>query len=505
VTVASRPSSVTSARPLLAESNGPADGRGRVQGRVRHRVHLGVALVWAVAAFLVVAAAVRARDGHATLDLALFEQAVWNASRGHAPSSTIVGGNVLGDHFAPGLLLFAPWYALVASPIWFFAAQGAAAAGAVTGLVRRIRPQVGTGIAALFGVAVMASPPVASALLDDFHPIVVAAPFALLAIWAGGRGAWGRAAAWGVLAALFRVEVGAAVAVALLLAPTASGIRAHARRAGRWVAVASLGVYVAGALVIESRLGSVDHWSPHYGHLGSGPLAALLDPVTVLRALVSVETVVRMLPWFAATGLLAFHRPRHVLPSLAIGLPVVLSRWPGTAVWSLHYGILPALLLLPAVVAVIREHADARRMGIRAALVATAFATAFGPLSPVRLDAFRAHARSGVADALAGGDELARATHGIPGDAVVSALGGATALLAERPAVYLWPYPFRDSPAEILPPPLGPRADAARAATVEYVVIPVADVWMLPSGFDEVLRTDRFVQLRRSDGPAAAH
>src|SRR5207248_7891163 len=109
----------------------------------RARVDLALVPVWAVAAVLVVAAAVRARDGHATVDLALFEQAVWNASHLRAPSSTIVGGSVLGDHFAPGLLLFAPLYAVVASPIWFFVAQGAAAAGAVTGLVRRVRSSAG--------------------------------------------------------------------------------------------------------------------------------------------------------------------------------------------------------------------------------------------------------------------------------------------------------------------------------------------------------------------------
>jgi hypothetical protein len=97
---------------------------------------------------------------------------------------------------------------------------------------------------------------------------------------------------------------------------------------------------------------------------------------------------------------------------------------------------------------------------------------------------------------------LARATSGIPSGAVVSGLGGATAILAERAGVYLWPYPFRDSPAAILPPPLGPRADPAIAATVEYVVIPATDEWMLPAGFVEVLRTERFVQLRRAGIPA---
>ncbi len=455
----SPPSVPLSAPPSAAPSAAERPARAE---RRRPRVDPAVVVTWATAALLVVASAVRARDGHATLDLAMFEQAVWNASPGHAPTSTIIGANILGDHFAPGLLLFAPLYAVAATPLWFFAAQGAAAAAAVTGLVRRIRPHTGAVTAALFGLALMASPPVASALLDDFHPIVVSAPFALLAVFAGERGQWRRAAAWGVLAALFRVEVGAAVAVALLITPVASAASGRSAKVRRWSAVAPIACYLVVALALESRLSSVDHWAPHYGYLGAGPLAALAHPVRILRALVSVETAVRMFPWFAATGFVALRRPRLVLPALVIGSPVVLSSWRGTAVWSLHYGILPAVLLIPAVVAVIRERDDGRALATRAAVIAIAFAVAFGPLSPVRLD-IRAHARSGVADALAGGDELARATRGIPGDAVVSALGGATALLAERPAVYLWPYPFLDSPAGILPPPLGPTADPARA------------------------------------------
>lgn len=88
---------------------------------------------WSLAALVAGAAAAYAlvglfRHWHfgTSYDLAIFDQAVWHLSRFETPASTLSGhANILGDHFSPILVLFAPFYWVAPRPETLIIAQAA--------------------------------------------------------------------------------------------------------------------------------------------------------------------------------------------------------------------------------------------------------------------------------------------------------------------------------------------------------------------------------------------
>src|SRR6266550_4813933 len=79
------------------------------------------------AVLLTVTAILRWVFGRASIDLVVFDQGLWAASRGMKPLSSVIGETLLEDHFGPAILSFAGLYRIVATPIWLLVAQGVAA------------------------------------------------------------------------------------------------------------------------------------------------------------------------------------------------------------------------------------------------------------------------------------------------------------------------------------------------------------------------------------------
>src|SRR5918996_1314330 len=231
---------------------------------------------WAVLSVALLAASIfRFWNGHATIDLAIFDQGLWSASRGLGLHSSLIGESLLEDHFSPGLLLFVPLYLLKPSPIWLLVAQSAAVLAAVLGLVARLNP-TGRWSAALVGASILVSPPIAYALLFDFHSAVLAAPLALWALWAlDDKKPWS-AGLLGLVAVVFRIEIGVAVLVGFLVIP--------GRLRPRLNPALVLAAYLAIAVALDARLGDISSWAVHYSHLGSSPANALAHPLRVVEA-----------------------------------------------------------------------------------------------------------------------------------------------------------------------------------------------------------------------------
>src|SRR5438034_11678389 len=61
-----------------------------------------------------------------TMDLAVFDQAIWKLAHFRAPQVTTIGWNAFADHLSPVLVLFVPLYWLASTPVWLFAAQAVA-------------------------------------------------------------------------------------------------------------------------------------------------------------------------------------------------------------------------------------------------------------------------------------------------------------------------------------------------------------------------------------------
>ena len=81
-------------------------------------------------------------------DLGIFYQAVWHLSRFRAPASSISGfSNILGDHFYPIIVCFAPLYWLRSGPETLIVAQSVLLAGSIVPVYLHLRTNVAKGTA----------------------------------------------------------------------------------------------------------------------------------------------------------------------------------------------------------------------------------------------------------------------------------------------------------------------------------------------------------------------
>jgi uncharacterized membrane protein len=125
-------------------------------------------------------------------DLGNMDQAVWNTLHGHPFRMTNRGLDTLGPptrlsiHVEPILLLIAPLYLIHSGPETLLVLQTVAlAAGAIPLFLLGLRhlpslPLVAATLACLYVI----SPEVIGSALWDFHPVALATPLLLLALWA---------------------------------------------------------------------------------------------------------------------------------------------------------------------------------------------------------------------------------------------------------------------------------------------------------------------------------
>lgn len=443
------------------------------------------ALLALTAAFITATSIVAWRNGLAGIDLAIFDQGLWTASRDLRRSASIIRETLFEDHFAPGMLLFTPLYRLVATPIWLLLAQGIAAYAAVRLIYERLRPALGERTSAWIGCALLVSPPVAYALLWDVHFVVLAVPFALAALFAieDGRPRW--ALLLGLAAAAFRIEVGFAVLAAFAVLPGA--------RRDRIRPAAVLLAYLLIAEYFEQKLGHSIFWPMHYAHLGASPFEALTHPHRVIGTLFSGRALAKALPWVATSAFIALRRPRLAVPALVVALPVLLSHWGGTDSFTFQYGYAPTLLLAPAWISVLRRHPDLAKRVVGASLV---LALLLGPVFPALA---YAPARWSRAASLWKPDRSARClVRGIPAAVGVSVTDGPLTLLAERQDAYLWPFPFEPARSNTLPGPQHRQPVPELAQRVDYLIVFRSDLARVPQGFVEDGSGPDLVRFRRT-------
>src|SRR5882762_5948462 len=113
------PASAEPARP------DPGPGPGRPPLLRLDRWSLAVAAGLAIAVFAL-SWYRHATFRSSTLDLAVFDQAIWKLAHFQAPQVTTIGWNAFADHLSPVLFLFVPLYWIASTPLWLFAAQGVA-------------------------------------------------------------------------------------------------------------------------------------------------------------------------------------------------------------------------------------------------------------------------------------------------------------------------------------------------------------------------------------------
>ena len=302
-------------------------------------------------------------------DLGNMVQAVWSTAHGHVLQVTNLHGaqvSRLGAHVDPILVVFAPLWWLWPSPSLLLTAQAIAVAAGALPLYWLADKHTGSERAALgLSLSYLLFPAAEWMTLNEFHPVALACPLLLFAIWYLDEDRLGPFAALALLALLTREEIGLVVAGlgiwyalarrrwAVGGAIAAAGIGAtvlaidvvipHFRQGaassffGRYDAVGgSAGGIARKAFTDPGKLLSVafDHRGAHY-------LLDLLLPIIVL-ALLAPLLLVALLPELALNLLssvdaqksIHFHYVAGEIPILfaaaAIGLGR-LGRWAGTA------------------------------------------------------------------------------------------------------------------------------------------------------------------------------
>jgi uncharacterized membrane protein len=440
-------------------------------------------VIAAPAILLFITCVLRWVNGRASIDVVVYDQGLWALSRGFKPFSSVIQETLLEDHFGPGILGFGLLYRLVATPIWLFLAQAGAAWWSVRLIARRMAPSVGDLRAAIVGGALLLSPPVAYALLFDFHSVTLAVPFALVAMFALEDGQPRRALLFGFMAALFRVEIGMAVVVAFAVWP-------GPRRNRLWTGLTLAG-YLLVALHFEKALGHDSYWPIHFGYLGSSPSAALMHPMRLVRAFLSPDNAFKTVPWLGTGAFMALRRPRLLLPTAVLALPVILSQWPGTSGFRFHYGYAPTLLLALAWLPLVLERPDRSKHVVAGCLLLSIL---IGPVVPGLL--MNPVLSSFGGQYWAPDGEARCILTGIPGAASLSS-AQPISLATHRRALYLWPYPFEGALPGVLPGEHLSHGNPRLAAGVDYLVIRKKDADHVPEGFVPDGESRLYLRFRR--------
>jgi uncharacterized membrane protein len=226
-------------------------------------------------------------------DVGNLVQAVWSTAHGNILETTGLSGREisrLGAHFDPIVVVFAPlWWLWPDASLLLVSQAVAVSLGAlpVYWLARKHLESDWAGLG--FALAYLLYPPTQWLVLDDFHPVALAAPLLLAAIWFLDED---RLLAFGVCAALActtKEHVGLTVAaLGLWYALT------HRRvRAGLTIAACGMLVSLAAILVVVPHFapGNGSPFAGRYAGVGGSPSGiahtAISDPVRLLDAALS--------------------------------------------------------------------------------------------------------------------------------------------------------------------------------------------------------------------------
>jgi len=285
-------------------------------------------------------------------DLGNMVQAVWSTAHGHPLQITGLRGDQisrLAAHFDPILAAFTPLWLVWPSPDALLVTQAVAVALGALPVFWLARKHLGSERAALgFALAYLLYPPTQWLTLNEFHPVALACPLLLFAIWYLDQGRLVLFAVFAVVAATTKEEIAFVVAGLGLWYALARGRRIE----GALIAVAGLAVsLIAIEVVIPhfNRAGSSSFFS-RYSEVGGSPGGILRTTVTHPWRLFTTGFTGRGLGYVARLalplGLAMLAAPvllLAALPELAINL---LSAAPAQTSIRFHYtaGLIPVLV-----------------------------------------------------------------------------------------------------------------------------------------------------------------
>ena len=372
----------------------------------------------------------RHRHFDSSLDLGIFDQAVWHLSRFEAPASSIKGmASLFADHFHPIIALLAPLYWLAPSPESLIAAQGFLFGASILPVFVFLRRRLPWGPACSLSAAYGLFWGLQRAANFDMHEVAFAPLVIAAAIEAMDRRAWTAFWLW-CLTLLFVKEdlIPLLTALGVYLALTGERTRG---------ALLTLGSVVAFLLVIKVLVplaagGANYNYLVAYGD-ATGSLRDL--PLRILTPSVKVET---LLLWLAPFAFLSLRSPLALL-IVPLALERFLSSSPNHWGTSFHYSApLAPILAMSAGDGLARMTARLQTAAARSRLLvgAATVCVLFSSLLPGRQPHWRlfspGHYRSVPLEAMA-----TRVLALIPSDASVIAQTALLPHLSQRQTIYM--------------------------------------------------------------------
>jgi uncharacterized membrane protein len=295
-------------------------------------------------------------------DLGNMVQAVWSTTQGRPLETTFGTGEQvarLAGHADPILVLLAPLWMLAPSPLTLAAVQIAACALGALPVFWLARLHLGSETAAgLLALSYLSYPWVAWTALDAMHPVTLAVPLLLYAIWfLDSHRIWAFAAC-----AVLVVASGELMGLSLAGLGFWYWLARGRRRAGLVIAAAGLGWSVTAIkLVVPYFQGGDSPFYAYYESVGGSPEGVfrtlLTDPAKIVGALVTSADVLYVvavavplalmfllapglaacaMPQLAANGLSSItaaidprsHHVSAIVPFLIVGSVLGIARLP---------------------------------------------------------------------------------------------------------------------------------------------------------------------------------
>ena len=378
-------------------------------------------------------------------DLGNMVQAVWSTAHGHPLQVTNLHGEQtsrLAAHFDPLLVVFAPLWWVWPSPSLLLTVQAVLIAIGAAPVYWLAHKHLRSECAALgFALAYLVYPATQWLTLNEFHPVALACPFLLFAIWYLDEDRLLPFALFALLAVLTKEEIPLVVAGLGVWYGIAKGRwRVAAAIAGAGLAAAILAVEV----VIRHFHGHGSHFYGRYAHVGGSVggivKTAFTDPWRLLSTAFDhrgTHYLLHLVLPLAGLSLLAPALLIAAVPELVLNL---LSSAETQSSIHYHYTAAEIAVFVPAAVLGAKRLGRHHELAALAAVVAAVVGNyLLGPLPFWRWlpggESLKANAAH-----VSRHDRIAeRALKLIPKDASVSATNSLGAHLSERKRILSYP------------------------------------------------------------------
>jgi uncharacterized membrane protein len=285
-------------------------------------------------------------------DLGNLTQVVWSTAHGRFLEMTDLQGHQisrLGAHFDPLVAALAPLWWLWPDPELLLVVQAVAVALGAIPVFLLARKHLGSEWAGLgFGLVYLLYPPTQWLVVDDFHPVALATPLLLGAIWFLDENRLLPFALCAGAACLTKEQIGLVVAMLGVWHVFAHG----RRRSGIVIAVAGFAMAAIATAVIVPRYapGGGSPFEGRYAAVGGSPAGivktAIVHPLRVLGAMVEHRDLTYLRELLVPLAGLPLLAPLMLLVALPELLLNLLSGASTQTSIHFHYtaGAIPALI-----------------------------------------------------------------------------------------------------------------------------------------------------------------